>query len=293
MKQFVMYVIFALSSIAFLRAQNADVLKSDAIMQESQMQFLAAAELYQQAAEAYEADGKADAFSYFKAGQNYSKAKDYATAIDQLNKARANNYAEADLYLSYGDAHAGLKQFTEAEEELLKGKDLFPDRTDEFTKKLGYLFFNSGQYDKAVDYLGTAIAQEPNNYTYHYLLGSSYERLKKYKEATLELEKVLAINPKHKNSTKKLGLIYFKQNDYLYNKEKKRYESMKNPTRVDYHNSTKKLEEIAKGFEKCIPYLEKAYEMSPKDKAIINCLSVAYRRMKMDEKAAQMAALLK
>ena len=96
-----------------------------------------------------------------------------------------------------------------------------------------------------------------------------------------------------KNSIKKLGVIYFKQTDYLYVKETKRYEAMKNPTRVDYHNSTKKLEQIAKGYTKALPYLEQAHANSPKDKAIISCLSVAYRRLKMEEKAAQMAALLK
>jgi tetratricopeptide (TPR) repeat protein len=276
-----------------LMAQNADVTKSDAIMQESQMQYLAAAELYQKAGELYEAEGNTDAFSYFKAGQNYVKAKKYATALPMLDKARANSYEEADLFLSYGDAYSGTKKFAEAEKELLTGKAKYADRSAEFTKKLGYLFFNSGQYEKAVEYLQAALETEPNNYTYHYLLGSSYERMKKYKEAAAELEKVVAIKSNHKNSIKKLGVIYFKQTDYLYNKETKRYEAMKNPTRVDYHNSTKKLEQIAQGYTKALPYLEKANAFSPKDKAIISCLSVSYRRLKMEEKAAKMAALLK
>ncbi|MBK3517695.1 tetratricopeptide repeat protein [Carboxylicivirga marina] len=280
-------------SLMAMKAQSADVLKSDAIIQESRMQYLAAAELYDKAAQIYESEGKADAFSYFKAGQNYAKAKQYAKALPVLDKARANNYDEADLYLSYGDAYAGLKKFDLAEKELLAGKEKYAANSAEFTKKLGYLYFNSGQYDKAVESLSAAIEQEPNNYTYHYLLGSSYERLKKYKEATVELEKVVAIKSNHKNSIKKLGVIYFKQTDYLYTKETKRYEGMKNPTRVDYHNSTKKLEQIAKGYTKALPYLEKAHAFSPKDKAIISCLNVSYRRLKMEEKAAEMSSLLK
>lgn len=276
-----------------MQAQNADVLKSDAIMQESRMQYLAAAELYEKAALLYEADNKADAFSFYKAGQNFAKAKKFDRSLSMLEKARSNGYDEGELYLTYGDTYAGLKKFAEAEAELKKGLEKFPAQKAEFTKKLGYLFFNSGQYEKAVASLTEAIGQEPGNYTYHYLLGSSYERLKKYKEAMVSLEKVLELKPNHKNSIKKLGVINFKLTDYLYTKETKRYEAMKNPSRVDYHNSTKKLEQIAQGYKKALPYLEKAHEISPKDKAIISCLSVAYRRMKMDAKAAQMSALLK
>ncbi len=293
MKQLFLSLFLAIASIIIVSAQNADVLKSDAIIQESTMQYLKAAELYEKAANIYETEQKTDAFSYFKAGQNFTKAKQYKCALTNLNKARNNDYEEADLYLVYGDAYAGIQQFEEAEKELLSGKEKFPDNNAEFTKKLGYLFFNSAQYTKAIDYLTIAVEQEPNNYTYHYLLGSSYERIKKYNEASQSLEKVVALEPNHKNSIKKLGVIYFRQTDYLYSKETKRYEAMKSPTRVDYHNSTKKLEQIAQGYNKALPFLEKAHAVSPKDKAIISCLSISYRRLKMEDKAEKMAALLK
>lgn len=293
MKQLLTVMMLICMSLGASKAQNADVLKSDAIMQESQMQFLAAAELYEKAAKLYQADGNVDAFSFFKAGQNYTKAKQYQKALSMLDEARTNAYNEADLYLSLGDAYAGLRQFDEAEKALLSGSEQFAGERAEFTKKLSYLYFNSKQYEKALGYLNNAIEQEPDNATYYYLLGSSYERLKDYKKATEQLEKVVALQPNHKNSIKKLGVIYFKLTDYQYSKETKRYEGLKNPSRVDYHNSTKKLEEIAKGYTKALPYLEQAHELSPKDKAIISCLSVAYRRLKMEEKAAQMSALLK
>ncbi|WP_430811127.1 MULTISPECIES: tetratricopeptide repeat protein [unclassified Carboxylicivirga] len=291
MKQ--LFIIILLTWVTTGMAQEADVIKSDAIMQESVMQYRTAAELYEKAAHLYEANGQIDAFSFFKAGQNYVKVKSYAKALTMLEKAQANNYEEANLYAAMGDAQAGLKQFDKAEQTLLKGKKLFPDQQAEFTKKLGYLYFNSRQYDQAVECLNAAIQVEPNNYTYHYLLGSSYERLKDYQLAATELEKVVALHPNHKNSIKKLGVIYFKLTNHLYEKETKRYEALKSPTRMDYHNSTQKLEEIALDYKKSLPYLEKAHSFSPKDKAIIACLSVAYRRLKMEEKAAQITPLLK
>lgn len=293
MKQLMIALMLVFTGIGKTAAQNADVMKSDAIMQESNMQYLAAAELYEKAARLYEADGKTDAFSFFKAGQNYAKAKNYTKALELLNKANENGYKDVDLYFSLGDTYAGLNRNEDAETVLLEGKALYAAQTNEFIKKLGYLYFNSEQYDKAIGYLKDALVNEPGNYAYHYLLGSSYERTRDYKMAVEELEKVVALSPGHKNSIKKLGVIYFKQTDYLYEKETKRYEALKTPSRVDYHNSTRKLEEIAQGYKKALPYLEQSHEFSPSDKAIISCLSVAYRRLKMDEKAAKMAELLK
>lgn len=292
MKQLIFYLVMIVVGIGAMNAQEADVLKSDAIMQEGQMYYQKAADLYELAGNKYVEEGNIDAFCFYKAGQNQVKVKNYNKAIEMLEKARTNGFNEVDLYLVYGDAYTGLKQFDKAEVELIDGKEKYPENSADFTKKLGYLYFNSAQYDKAIDYLSKAIEQEPNNYNYHYLLGSSYERSKKYKEATVALEKVLELKPSHKNSIKKLGVIYFRQTDYLYTKETKRYESMKNPTRVDYHNSTKKLEQIAQGYSKSLPYLEKAHSNSPNDKAIINCLNVAYRRLKMNDKAASMEKLL-
>ncbi|MBI9060627.1 MAG: tetratricopeptide repeat protein [Marinilabiliaceae bacterium] len=280
-----------LTSCCWLNAQQADVLKSDAIIQESKMQYLKAAVLYEKANTGYGLEQKVDTFCLFKAGQNYCRAKQFDKAVLPLEKAYEMNYPEADLFLSLADAYGGIKKFDKAEFILKEGKNRFEEKEEEFNKKMGYLFYNSGQYAKAVTALELAIAQSPQNVTFLYLHGSSLERLKKYPEAIQSFENVLLLKPNHKKATKKLGVIYFRQTDYLYEKETKRYESMKSPTRVNYHNSTKKLEGISKGYEKALPYLEKSHEASPKDKAIISCLSIAYRRLKMTEKADQMKAI--
>jgi len=291
MKRILIIAIF-LASFCWISAQQADVLKSDAIIQEGKMQYLKAAELYEKANSSYGMEQKADTFCLFKAGQNYCRVKEFAKALPPLEKAYGINYPEADLFLSLADAYSGLKMFDRSESILIEGKRRFVEMEDGFNKKMGYLFYNSGQYDKAITTLEVSLSKSPQDITFLYLHASSLERLKKYPEAILSFEKVLMLKPRHKNATKKLGVIYFRQTDYLYGKETKRYESIKNPTRMDYHNSTEKLEVISKGFEKALPLLEQSYQTSPKDKAIISCLSVAYRRLKMTEKAEQMKALL-
>lgn len=292
MKKLIVICLLGLSAqICF--SQEADVLKSDAIMMEGQMQYLKAAELYEIAALKYESDQKTDAFMFFKAGQCYNRVKKYEDALQMLNKSVSFGYSETELYISLADSYIGLKDFGKAEQALLKGKEQNDELDLEITKKLAYTYINSKQFEKAVNEINIGLEHTPDDVSLLYYLGSSYQRLKKYPEACESLERVLEVDPNHKNATKMLGVLYFKLTDYQYNKETKRYEALKNPSRIDYHNSTKKLEEISKGYKKCLPYLEKAHSNSPKDKSIISCLNVAYRRLKMESKANEMSLLLK
>ena len=235
---------------------------------------------------------KTDTLSIFKAGQNYVRIDQYAKGIPFLKRCIDLNYAEPNVYYSLSQAYEKLKDSDNAESILAEGITKFPESKADFTKKLGYLYFNSGKYEKAVSCLETALESEPENETFLYLYGSSLDKLKKYNESAAAFEKILATNPDHKKSITKLGLVYYKQTDYLYKKEKKRYESIKNPSRVDYHNFNQKLESISLGYKKALPMLEKAHQMSPKNKSIIGCLAVAYKRLDMKDKEAEMMKLL-
>ncbi|MCU4175384.1 tetratricopeptide repeat protein [Carboxylicivirga sp. N1Y90] len=292
MKQLIVISLIMLVGVMTGYSQEADILKSDAIIMESQMQYLKAAELYEQAAIKYDAEQKSDAFMYFKAGQCYNRVKRYDNALPLLNEAKQNGYDEVDLYISLGDAYVGKKDYKQAEEALLKGREKDEERELDINKKLAFTYLNSKQYEKSVEVINAGLAVEPNDVSLLYYLGSSYQRLKKYPEACESLERVLEVDPNHKNATKMLGVLYFKLTDHKYNVETKRYEALKNPSRVDYHNSTKKMEQISKGYSKSLPYLEKAHSNSPKDKSIISCLNVAYRRLKMENKADEMSQLL-
>lgn len=293
MNKVIILFIFCTFLNLLLHAQDADVLKSNGIMFEGQMKYLEAAQNYEAAIQAYETNNVIDELCIFKAGQNYVKVKMYDKAIPFLIKSINNNYDNYQTFLSLAEAYEGLKNYTEAENTLLKGSSVFPNNKNEYVKSLAYLYFNSKQYDKAVSSLESAINEDSTNVSYRYLYATSFEKLKNYKRAITEFENLLSIDPNHAKSLKKLGFIYFKQTDNLYKKEIKRYEALNNPSRVDYHNSKKKLTQISKDYKKAIPHLEKTHQKYPKDKNIIGCLSVAYRRLDMDTKADEMKALLK
>jgi tetratricopeptide (TPR) repeat protein len=287
-------LVFILLFVGFglVQAQEADVAKSNGIMYEGQMQYQKAADAYALAEKLYAEKGVIDTLCVFKAGQNYVRLEQYEKAIPYLEKAAELKYADKNVFLSLADAYSGLKNYEAAEQALIKGLEIFPEEEPTYRKKLAYHYFNSKNFDEAVATIDLALELYPGDDNLMYLKGSALERNKKYDEAVLVFESILAQDPNHKKSITKLGVLKFKLTDYLYAKETKRYESMKNPTRVDYHNSKKKLEAISQGFNEAIPYLEKARTFKPNDKLVLNCLMVAYRRTNQTQKSDEIKALL-
>lgn len=280
----IIFIVMLCSVYGISYAQDADLMKSNAILFEGKKQFKEAAENYEAAYKAYEKNGIVDTLCVFKAGQNFVRSDQFENSLNYINRSIEINYNDPRTFLLLAEAYEGLSRVEEAEVSLQNGMEKYPDSKSEYIKALSYLYFNSNQFDKAVSSLKNAVEEEPTNVTYRYLYASSFEKLKDYKSATSQFEQLLLIDPNHKQSIRKLGFIYFKQTDYQYKNEKKRYEAISKPTRVDYHNSTTKLNSIKKGYEKALPFLEKSYAINQKDKTIQNCLSVCYKRLKMDEK---------
>ncbi|MGQ1783901.1 tetratricopeptide repeat protein [Saccharicrinis sp. GN24d3] len=286
--RFSVILLLLTTSSLYLNAQQGDILKSEAIMYEGQGNYPKAAITYEKATIAYENENLTDTLSIYKAGQSYSRCKHYDKALPFLIKCDDLNYQEPNLYITLSQAYTGNKDLKKAEEALLKGQEMYPNHKKNYIKQISYFYYNSRQFDKACAALSTALENNPNDLNSLYLYGSSLERLKKYDEASDALLQIMKLDESNTKAVKKLGIVYFKKTDNLLQKETKRYEAIAKPSRVDYSNTVKKLDQIKEGYKKALPYLEKAYETSPNDKTIASCLKVVYKRLKMDDKAVQL-----
>jgi len=291
-QQGILFILVFLFTGLSVVAQQADLFKSDGIMYEGQMDYPKAAIAYEKAVEAYDNKQITDSLCIFKAGQNFVRCKEYAKALSFLNRSIDINYPDAQVYISLSQAYEGLKQYNEAINALENGMKIYSDSQLSFLKRLGYLYFKTGKYQQAIDNLNQALALEPEDENLLFLAANSYDKLENYESAIESLEKILSINPNHKKSIYLLGLEYYKQTDAEYKKEKQRYEAMKAPTRVDFHNSTVKLDSISQGYKNALPYLEKAYQSAPTDKNILSCLAICYKRLDMKDKEAEILKLL-
>lgn len=268
--------------------QKGDVFKSEAIMHEDLGNFEKAAVTYEKAIEGYNEINITDTLSIFKAGQNYARVNLNDKALPFLLKCEELNYQEPNLYITLSKVYTDTKQLKKAEAALLKGKELFPVQKEDFLRRIGLFYYNTHDFEKATSVFGTLLELTPNDLGSLYIQGSAQMYLNQFDDAAQSLEKILTLDPSHDKATKLLGLVYFKKADYLFQKETKRYEGLSKPTRMDYSNSLKKLDQITQGYALSLPHLEKALVSSPNDQTLVNCLKVAYKRLKMDEKAAEL-----
>ncbi len=273
-------------------AQKADIAKSDAIIAEGQRNYQEAAMLYKKAADLYTAEGKTDTFCIFKAGQNFVRIKNYQEGVRYLEKARSQNYQDENLYLYLADGYDGLKVFDKAEEILLKGIELYPDEKAAYLKKLSYYYYKTKNFEKVIRTVDEALKFYPDNIKLLYLKGNSLLSLNKFDDAVNVFKTILYADPDNKKALSKVGVALFKKTENAYNNEVKRYKKLKNPDRIAYHDYRKKIEQINPGYQKALPYLQKARIAMPKDKLILNCLMISYIRLNMKDKANEIKMIL-
>ncbi|MFZ0738092.1 MAG: tetratricopeptide repeat protein [Candidatus Acidiferrales bacterium] len=101
-------------------------------------------------------------------------------------------------------------------------------------------FFDSGNYNAAINALNNAVAQNAGNAEAYYWLGRCYYELKDYKSAAAQAEKSTQLDPKNSNYHHWLGTIYGGEADRersfsLARKVKKEYEEAVrlNPSNLD------------------------------------------------------------
>lgn len=292
MKKSILSFFIALACSLGAFAQNADVLKSDAISAESQEQYAQAAELFESAHKAYEAANVADTTCLYRAGMNYVKVKQFDKAVPLLEKVIAMDFNTGRSSRLLADAYVGTGKAAKAEATLLKGKEAVPYEAVDFDKKLAYLYFNTGQYAKAADAFATVNEAIPGNKNYLYLYGFSLERIKKYDEAIAVFQQAQELFPGEKRTKKMLGVTMFEKTDEANTKIVEDYEKNKNAKIGDYVTVKKQLEKVNTGYEQARVILEESLVDYPTDQMVANSLYKIYLKQNKSAKAEEMKKLL-
>lgn len=276
----ILFTIAFFGIIVLAHGQDPDVLKSDAIMAESIDDFASAAQLYESAMAAYEATERFDTASVYRAGVNYHRLKEYEKALTFFQKLEGLDMGSAELFLSMSDSYAGLNQFDQSRDALLKIVESYPEEKNTAYRKLVTVSFNGRDFVNAVRYADETLKIAPEDTYVLFIKMMAFAQQSKINEAIATGEQLLAIDPDYQRATEQMGLLLSKVTDAEYDREKRRYEAMSNPTRVDYSNTTKKLAAISTKYNKAIPYLEKALANNPNNTAVKNALENAQRRLR-------------
>ena len=156
--------------------------------------------------------------------------------------------------------------------------DLFPEEPW-FMQNLINLYINSGQEDKAIEYLDLAIEREPNVGQYYNSKGSILARIGRFEESFKAFEQAIAIEPNNALFLETLGFAYVDLGNKLND----------DAVYLDAKEYAKAKVEIDKAFNNALPYFEKAYQLEPDNYDYKRSLRSLYYRLGMNDKYEALA----
>lgn len=197
---------------------------------------------------------------------------DSKLAIAALERAKDTDYRANDVYQYLCYEYEQAKDTVNLEKTLEEGMVKFPEESY-YLMSLINNYIYSNRNDKAIEYLNTAIAKDPNNAQLYDVMGRVYETgLKDFANAEKYFEKALSINPDYLESLSNLGRIYYNQG---VNKQGE----------ANMINDSKQYQEelaVAKEFfKKALPYFEKAHQMKPEEREYMTALRGIYYNLNM------------
>jgi hypothetical protein len=216
-----------------------------------------------------------DTLAVFHAGYSAYMDKNYSKAIIYLNKANDLKYEDPLLYYFLGKSYWSISENPKAENTFLKGIQIYPSN-----KKLSHIlinFYQETEKDAELEkLLSKEVQRDPGNAEYKLLLGATYEKLiisdtirkKEYtQKARAIYSELLKAEPDNFKVNYNLALLYYN-------------EAVDRINRLDYDTDMIALDDIQQEckdlFKQALPYMEKAYSLSPKNKETLKGLQGIY-----------------
>ncbi|HMX97943.1 MAG: tetratricopeptide repeat protein [Bacteroidia bacterium] len=208
-----------------------------------------------------------DTSSYFNAALcaeragNVAKAKQFYTKLDEMQYKDAKMYhSYAQLYLTEGDT-------TKALEILSRGLSRFPEEKSILITQTN-IYISSGKTAEALNAINMAIEKDSTNANLYFAKGTLVEKTEKSKDAAIAAyKKAIELKADYFDAYYNLGALYFNDAAHLANEA----------------NSIKDNNQYAKAkvvfeakFKEAKPYLEKAWELNPKDQSTMISLKQLY-----------------
>jgi tetratricopeptide (TPR) repeat protein len=219
-------------------------------------------------------------FKYY-AGLAASMVPNHEAAIDIFSEIRNLGYNENEIYQRLCYEYNQVNDSVSFLNTIKEGFTKFPGE-QYYVLNLINLTISSGKSQEAVNYLQTAIEQDPKNAQLYDVLGQVYEQDKDYDNAINYLKKSLEIDPEYIDALTHIGRVYFNRG----------VETRGNADSLsDLVKSKEESQKALNYFKEALPYFEKAFSAKPQDRDIIYALRSIYYNLSMGEQFDKMDAL--
>jgi len=213
-----------------------------------------------------------DRYEVYKASGNKEMTKQMANQLMDIK------YKDPAIYTDMIRLSLLDKDTAAALSYIEKGKSMFEDNMTIIGSEID-IYLARKKTNELRDKLINAIEIAPDNEVLHAILGQVYVRSNDPQNAEKEYIKALEIKPDYEVVNFNLGAMYF-TSAADYNRKLNDLGPSETAKAKEYE------EKVKENFKKAIPYLEKAYELTP-DKAYKQRLFQAYSRLGETDKAAK------
>ncbi|MDR0575176.1 MAG: hypothetical protein LBG96_14365 [Tannerella sp.] len=211
-----------------------------------------------------------------------SQLNDHAIAVEAMTRASKIDFKQNEVFQYLADEYQRSEDTENFEKVLGEGLALFP-KEPYYLLNLINIYINSGRNEKAIEYINTAIQNDPNNAQLYDVAGRVYESgLKDYVKAEDFFIKSIELDGENADTQSNLGRIYFNQGVTQLDKANEIADVKK------YNEEREKAKEL---FRKALPYFEKAYMLNPEVSDNKMALRSIYYNLDMGDKLKEMESM--
>jgi tetratricopeptide (TPR) repeat protein len=232
----------------------------------------------------FKKDTPVDTVIIYNTGLAATNAKQYKKAIDYFKECIKYDYNGGASYGQIISAYEAMGDTTAAVNSMKEGFEAYPESQNILVSLINY-YMSKNKSEDAISYLDKAIEKDPKNPTFYFAKGAALDKLGRSDEALKAYQQATEVNPKFADAYYNMGVVYF-------NRGVKQLEVAAKvpPTEQDKYEAEKGKADVQ--FKKAIPYMEKASELNPKDRFILEHLKNLYYRLKMMDKFKEVSAKL-
>ncbi|MBK9320495.1 MAG: hypothetical protein IPM91_17960 [Bacteroidetes bacterium] len=225
-----------------------------------------------------------DTLAIYNAGLAADKAKDATTALNYFKILTDANYGGSKLYSLMANMYLDQKDTANALLVINQGRQKFPEDASLITQGLN-IYLSSGKDKEAYTQNEEALKADPGNPVLYYIKGNLADKLGKKEEAIAAKSHRSPEKADYFDAVYNLGALFFNEGADMANKA-----NSIAPSKVAEYDAAKKKFEAK--FKEALPYLEKAYQLNPKDIGTMQSLKQLYTRIGDLAKAGEMKKAL-
>ncbi len=278
----------------------------------------------------YEISPKDTIYLYY-AANNLVQAQEYDKAVDYLEMLNDLGYDGSGVEYTALNTESGQREnfSSKSQRDLMLKSDKYKDPEDtkipskkgDITSLLAKIYINQKEYDKAIEAMDEAKANNPDDVTLYLSEANMYYQMGEKEKAIASLEKAGEMDPNNATVFNNIGLMYAELGNH-----DKAIENYKKAISLDEDNNearinlvasilsgerdlidqmnelgmskedTQKYDELNKQrqdvYKAALPYLEKALEVDPTDVNVIKTAMNIYSNLGKQEKVEEMKQLL-